>query len=182
MNSSKIDKMNEQRLNAWGKKERKNESTKLHSFPPLYWKPIITVTKSYTTCETAEKIVFSFALTCTIKLWNPDKGLLCFPPGRTKQWVDYLCQFVASLVKTLQLMPVRKLLRRALIWLGREQRDGEMELGASASYIIYAQHLASVGLIISGNEMLISALIPNAWAARRVWNRAILTKLINKTS
>lgn len=89
----------------------------------------------------------------------------------TKQWLDYLCQSTASLVKTLQLMPARKLFAtgRYLIRAGKS----ETELRAGLVHHIYAQHLAFVGLIISSNEMLISALILHAWAARRVWNRTL---------
>lgn len=59
------------------------KASKLQTFfgvAVLHWEPVITVTKSRTTCETAEKIVF-LALTCKIKLRHPDKGWLYLMPG-----------------------------------------------------------------------------------------------------
>lgn len=61
--------------------EQRHRSFKLFSgVAALYWEPVITVTKSRTTRETAEKIVF-LALTYKIKLRNPDKGWLYLMAG-----------------------------------------------------------------------------------------------------
>lgn len=59
-----IDMKNELHSNGEMRKKKKkicgtkHSSFKLSGSTPLYWKPIITVTKSNPTCEMAEKIVF----------------------------------------------------------------------------------------------------------------------------
>lgn len=64
LNFKQIDVKNELHSNVeMGKRKKKICGTKHSSFKlsgstPLYWKPIITVTKSNPTCEMAEKIVF----------------------------------------------------------------------------------------------------------------------------
>lgn len=64
LNFEQIDVKNELHSNVeMGKRKEKICGTKHWSFKlsgstPLYWKPIITVTKSNPTCEMAEKIVF----------------------------------------------------------------------------------------------------------------------------
>lgn len=158
----------------WGGKkengaEQSNPSSKLPGLTPLYWKPTITVTKSYTSCKMAEKIVFLCSDTqksnygtlrkayCVSYRGNKAMSRLFVSIRRVtcQDFATYAC--AKTFATGCYLIRAEKARRSC----------------APASYIIYAQHLASIGLIISSNEMLISALILHAWAARRVWNRTL---------